>query len=236
MTKRSPPPAHLTVPAGPPKLRRMLPNLLDELPPPQRLALSYAPRLARSPTLALLALDVRLAALLRRGREPVLVQMRLAWWRETLAADPRSWPVGDPVLGLLRGWRRPTALGGLVDGWEGLLGDSLDRAAIGAFAEGRGEAFAELARELGAEPAAATACGKLWALGDLAANLSEPGERAAAIGAAANLPPCPQLPRALRPLAVLAGLARRSLTRGGEPLLAGPRALLFAVRLGIAGR
>jgi phytoene synthase len=40
----------------------------------------------------------------------------------------------------------------------------------------------------------------------------------------------------LRPLAVLSGLARRSLARGGSPLLDGPGAMLLAVRLGIAGR
>jgi phytoene synthase len=44
------------------------------------------------------------------------------------------------------------------------------------------------------------------------------------------------LPRALRPLTVLAGLALRSLARGGAPLLDGAGATLLAVRLGIAGR
>jgi hypothetical protein len=44
------------------------------------------------------------------------------------------------------------------------------------------------------------------------------------------------LPRTLRPLTVLTGLARRSLGRGGAPLLDGPRAALLAMRLGIAGR
>jgi 15-cis-phytoene synthase len=210
--------------------------LLDELPGPQRLALAYAPAAARPATLALLALDARLGAVLRRGGEPVLAQIRFAWWRDRLAAEPESWPAGDAVLGLLRDWRRPAALGPLVDGWEGLLGESLDAAAIGAFAEGRGEAFAELAREFGSEPAPAADCGRLWALGDLAANMSGADERAAAVAAAALLPRCPPLPRALRPLAVLAGLARRSLARGGGPLLEGPRALALAVRLGIAGR
>jgi phytoene synthase len=214
----------------------MAQNLFDELPPPQRLALSYAPSAARSATLALLALDARLGAILRRGGEPVLAQMRLAWWRERLVADPASWPGGDAVLGLLRDWREPAALAPLVDGWEALLGDELDARAIGEFARGRGEGFAGLARELGAEASAAAMAGQLWALGDLAANLSDPGERRATLEAAPGLPCSPNLPRALRPLTVLAGLARRSLARGGAPLLDGSGAILVAMRLGITGR
>jgi phytoene synthase len=209
--------------------------LLDELPAAQRLALAYAPAAVRWPTLALLALDARLGAILRRKGEPVLRQMRLAWWRDTLAAEPGGWPAGEAVLEALRGWREPSALVALIDGWEALLGDTLEAAAIGEFADGRAAGFAELARELGIDPAPAAACARLWALGDLAANLSDPAERAAVMASAAGLP-CPPLPRALRPLTVLAGLARRSLRRGGAPLLDGPNAPLRAVRLGITGR
>jgi phytoene synthase len=211
-------------------------TLLDALPAPQRLALSYAPAAARAPTLALLALDARLGAAMRQRREPVLVQMRLAWWRDTLRANPGTWPARDAVLELLRGWRDPAALVSLVDGWEALLGETLDASAMAAFAGGRGEAFGHLASELGADPAAASDCARLWALGDLAANLSDPLERTAVIEAAAKWPRCPRLPRPLRPLEVLAGLAGRSLARGGSPLLDGPAAMLLAVRLGIAGR
>ncbi|MGZ3173549.1 MAG: hypothetical protein ACXWI1_03810 [Croceibacterium sp.] len=208
-------------------------NLLSDLPGPQRLALSYAPPSARRATLGVLALDARLGALVRRRGEPVLTQMRLAWWRDTLSAAPPSWPAGDPVLDLLREWRAPAGLVPLVDGWESLLGDSLDAL---TFAQGRREAFAQLAVELGLAAPAAAACGQTWALGDLAANLSDAAERAAVIEVAAALPQPAVLPRGLRPLTVLAGLARRSLARGGGPLLDGPSALLLAIRLGIAGR
>jgi phytoene synthase len=211
-------------------------TLLDALPAPQRLALSYAPSTTRAPTLALLALDARLGAALRQGGEPVLVQMRLAWWRDTLGSAPAGWPPGEPVLDLLRGWRNPAALVPLVDGWEALLGETLDAAAISAFAAGRADAFGQLARELDDDPHAAGTCARRWALADLAANLSDPAERTAVLEAAADLPPCPRLTRKLRPLAVLAGLARRSLARDGAPLLGGPGAMLLAVWLGFTGR
>jgi len=210
--------------------------LLDELAPPQRLALAYAPRRARAATLALLALDARLAAILRRRGEPVLVQLRLAWWRDMLAKEPQAWPRGDAVLDLLREWRGPAALAALVDGWEALLADELAASEIDAFASGRGSAFAQLAFELGCAPEIAEAGGRRWALADLAANLADPAERAAAVASAVALPPRPRLPRELRPLAILDALAARSLARGGAPLLDGFGAGLLAVRLGITGR
>lgn len=210
--------------------------LVEELPAPQRLALSYASSAARPATLALLALDARLGAIVRRRGEPVLAQVRLAWWRDTLAADPSGWPEGEPVLALLRPWQDPAALVPLVDGWEALLGERLEAGAMAEFASGRAQAFAQLARELRCDPAGALAAGQSWALGDLAAHLSDPTERAAALEMGKSLSRGPALPRALRPLAVLAGLARRSLERGGAPLLDGPRAALTAIRLGITLR
>jgi len=212
-----------------------MPFPLSDLPAVQRLALAYAPKTARRPTLALLALDARLGLILRRKGEPVLRQMRLAWWRERLVAEPATWPAGEAVLELLADWREPAALTALVDGWEALLGQRLDPAAIEEFAQGRVVAFAQLARQVRADPASVTQSARLWALGDLAANLSDSGERAMVVGCARGLAPAP-LPRSLRPLTVLAGLARRSLARGGAPLLDGPRAALTAIRLGITGR
>jgi len=88
--------------------------LASELPPPQRLALAYAPARARPATLALLALDARLAAILRGRREPLAAQLRLAWWREMFARPPSDWPAGEPLLEALRGWRDPSGLAALA--------------------------------------------------------------------------------------------------------------------------
>src|SRR5690242_8446668 len=123
--------------------------LLDDLPAPQRLALAYAPARSRPVTLALLALDARLAAILRGRREPIATQLRLAWWRDVLARAPAEWPHGEPVLDALRGWRDPGGLAALPEGWEALLADDLTPGAIAEFVDGRGRAFACLARELG---------------------------------------------------------------------------------------
>src|SRR5690606_3777043 len=147
--------------------------LLGELPASQRLALAYAPARARPATLALLALDARLAGILRGRREPLAAQLRLAWWRETLARPPEEWPHGEPSLDGRRGGRDPSGLAALPGGWEALLGEDLPPRAIAEFVGGRAKAFACLARELGvATPDDAGEAARLWAVADLAANIS----------------------------------------------------------------
>lgn len=215
----------------------MTAGLTEELPAPQRLALTYVSSRTRAANLAVLALDTRLAGILRKRREPMLAQVRLAWWRDMLNARPADWPWGDAVLDLLRTWRDPRALVALVDGWEALLADDLTPRVIADFVDGRGLAFAALAEEVGANrPKDAREAGRLWALADLAANLSQGEERALVVDYGRSQPVPPLLPASLRPLAVLAGLASAALERGGDALLAGPRSTFLALRIGFTGR
>jgi len=210
--------------------------LLAELTPPQRLALAYAPARARPATLAALALDARLGAILRGRRDPIAVQLRLAWWRDTLAQPSAGWPRGEPVLDALRGWRDPSCLVALPEGWEALLAEALTPAAIAEFVAGRGHAFACLARELGVEAVEnAELAARVWALADLAAHISDSEEKAAVVNYGRDLVP-PPLSSSLRPLAVLAGLGAAALRKGGTPLLSGPGSALLALRIGLTGR
>ncbi|HTM95588.1 MAG TPA: hypothetical protein VL100_07210 [Croceibacterium sp.] len=216
-------------------------SLVETLPLPQRLALAYAPRRLREVTLGLFALDAHLANLVRKAREPLLTQARLAWWRERLAEPIELRPKGDPLLDLLASWReREAALIAVVDGWEHLLDESLDAEAIEGFAAGRAAGFAGLAAVAGegGSRTSAEQAGRRWALADLAAHLGNAEERDRALDAArASGLHQASLPRALRPLRVLDGLARRSFARGGgAPLVDGALAGLTALRLGIVGR
>jgi phytoene synthase len=214
----------------------MDPALDADLPDPLRLALAWTPRSTRRATLALLALDTRLAGFVRRGTEPLPVQMRLAWWRETLQAAPAAWPRGDPLLDELREWDTPAQLVELVDGWEGLLGEQLDAEAIRAFAAGRERAWTVLAKQIGIGEARAEEAARSWALADLATNVSDESERKLVLQESAGLRPQIPSERPLRPLAVLAALGRRALRRGGRPLLEGRGAGLLALRVGMFGR
>jgi 15-cis-phytoene synthase len=209
---------------------------LDTLPPTWRLALAYAPAAARPFWLSLLALDVRLAGVVRQAREPMLGQMKLAWWRDRLGGDPEGWPKGEPLLSSLRAWGdQAGGLIPLVDGWETLLGEWEDGAGPAeALTQGRIAAVEALARVLGLAPGAGVAAmARGWAAMDLASHLGDPGERADAMARLADLDwRRHRLPRGLRPLIVLHGLARRE-RQGGDP--SSPMALAHAIRLGIFG-
>jgi phytoene synthase len=213
---------------------RLTPEIL---PAVQRLALVYAPAPSRPSTLAVLALDARLGQVLRGRREPLATQLRLAWWRETLDRPAAEWPLGEPLLESLREWRDPRPLAALPSGWEALLAEELTIPAIIEFADARGQAFAALARELGAgAPEDADAAARIWAIADLAAHVSAGTERALAVDVGRRLGAPPLLPRSLRPLAVLAALGAAALSRGGGDLLAGPGRTLLALRVGLTGR
>lgn len=213
--------------------------LLQSLPAASRLALAYAPAPARVPTLALLALDARLAGLLRNSREPMLAQLRLSWWRESLGQPQDQWPDGEPLLAALRSWHgEHSALQALVDGWEALTGPApLPSEALATMAKGRGDAFAALAHVLERRRDVETArtLGTQWAQADLAMRLGNSQERAAAVDlVAGHAPVRSRVSRSLRPVLVLHGLAHRRLAKGDEAALS-PAAMLKAMRLGLLG-
>jgi phytoene synthase len=212
-------------------------QLASGLSPPQRLALAYCPARARAPTLALLALDERLASVVRARREPLASQMRLAWWRDLVVRSQDQWPSGEPVVAALRSWRDASGLAPLVDGWEALLTERLTPDVIAAFVDGRGQAFSSLAIELGVErPDDAAQAARVWALADLAANISDGAERDVVIDYGRALTAPPRLSASLRPLAVLSALGAAALDDGGSALLSGPRSALTALRIGLTGR
>ncbi|WP_313440238.1 hypothetical protein [Novosphingobium sp.] len=216
--------------------------LLPALPQTMRLALAYAPAPARLPTLSLLALDQRLAGLLRHSREPMMAQIRLAWWRETLDRDAAKWPEGEPLLAALRSWNGAhRALVPLVNGWEALTGEApLAPEALEEMVNGRAAAFAGLAAALGrdGEAEAARGLGRRWALADLATKLNHPGESVVVRRLAqAEQGRSPRVSRALRPLAVLEALARDALAENGPGNGRGSaRKVFMAMRIGLLGR
>ena len=205
-------------------------------------ALAWAKGPTRSLLVPLLTLDERLGRIVAGAREPMLAQMRLAWWRDRLGEARETRPRGDPVLDAIgEHWRgEEPALVALVDGWEELLGEApLNENAFERFAEGKGAAFAAAARLAGqggyAEAARLAGC--RYALGDCLSRLSNPLERKRLRTVANRISSGrSRLPRALRPLAVLGGLGERVLRRGAGPLFGDRASALLATRLGILGR
>lgn len=215
----------------------------DLMPPEWRIAVGYCPSEIRPRFANALALDYRLSQIVVRTSEPMLGQMRLAWWRDMLGQAPATRPKGDAVLDAISHiWGDETApLISLVDGWEHILVQPpLPQDAAHAFAQGRIDA---LLHAIG--PALQSACVQavrdaagIWALADLAAKVSDPGERTMLVqlGLAMAQHQRDRLPPSARGLAVLRALGLRGLKAGGAPLMEGRSAALIAFRAAIIGR
>lgn len=213
----------------------------DRLADWQDLALSHAGEKLRAPLRDALLLDRRLSRIVLTASEPALGQLKLAWWREELekvSGGQKNNPP-DPLLAALgRSWGEGVEpLDRLIDGWETQLsGDEASSGDPGALASGRGEVFSRLAWLAGHAKAGISAKmhGAAWAYADLAQMADGQGRRALEQGleAASSLP---SLPRDLRALAVVGGLSRRALQRGGKPLFGDRFSPFAALRLGILG-
>jgi phytoene synthase len=211
----------------------------ESLPVEAQLAVAHTVIEWRRALTIFLELDIRLARIVAGTNEPMLGQMRIAWWREQLGNASDQRPSGDAVLdGIGQCWEgHESALIALVDGWEFMLAEELDQAAANAFARGRAAPFVALGEMAGASmPAGAVTAARRWALVDAAVHIPEGTERSMLLEQAGANREVVRLPRPLRGLAVLDALARRSLKRGGRPLMEGRGASVAAVRAAIFGR
>jgi phytoene synthase len=153
------------------------------LPPPQQLAVAYARSDFREAWSLLLEFDNRMMAIAFKGQEPVLKQMRLAWWREQLAKSVADRPKGEPLLARLS--RMPNAgqvevaAATLIDAWEELITDDGDTGAgLQKCADLRADAiFASYAGWVGSNVTAATEAGRTWAVADLGGGPQPPRKK-----------------------------------------------------------
>lgn len=207
------------------------------LPTELHIALSYTPLALRPVLQAALMLDQRLSRLVGQTHEPMLGQMRLAWWRDMLGKPVGDRPQGDAVLDSLGVYwpGRETALIALVDGWEHLLAEPpLREQAALDFAQGRAALFAEFCD--GADYKNVISAARLWALTDAGIHISDRAERLTFARLAQQQDAQHKLPRQLRGLAVLRALSQRSLHNNLAPLMQGRGASLTALRAGLLGR
>ena len=213
-------------------------DLDHTLTPILRLAIAYAPARSRARALALLALDHRLAAIVQSAREPVLGQLKLSWWRDRLGQPPERWPKGEPVLVALRSWGDHSGrLVQLVDGWEDMIGGGL--AEMSALSDARALAWADFAELVNQSPVrdAVLSAARSWSLAELALGCANGTLRDEALAVARSEDwQRALLPRDLRSLAMLHGLAKRALWRDRTNLLSVPSDLAVAIRIGLFGR
>lgn len=205
----------------------------SEPAPLESLVSAYASKRLRPGYAAFLSLDRQLKDNAMAMREPALKQLRLAWWRDALANLDVVTRSSHPVLIAAKAHlsAKQEILTDLVDGWEELaVGDDPSTGAL-AVAGARAKVLANIA---GNHPELGNAATR-WTLVETAALCVNEAVRARLLDAARDIAPV-RLPRRLRPLTILDGLALRALARGGGPLLGDRLSPLAAIRLGIFGR
>ncbi len=150
---------------------------LPTISPPQLLALAYAPKQLRPELAVLLEFDNRLKAIAVKVQEPILKQLRLAWWREQLTRAPEIRAKGEPLLARLAECEKEDALLPLlqivVDAWEILAAIDDDCAQLGVEeaqkmrAEGVFAGYAKIAGADSVRVEEARKSGLIWAQASL---------------------------------------------------------------------
>ncbi len=127
-------------------------NIIEEwLTPLQRLLIAYARKPDKMRYAAAFALDNRLAESALGASEPLLGQVRIAWWRDRLAEMGKAGDSGEPLLTLfheLEGQGSDLSRASeLVDYWEAILlgDDGGEPVSLTAALDGRGAALFALA-------------------------------------------------------------------------------------------
>jgi phytoene synthase len=198
-------------------------QMLAELPPLPTLLTAYAPRDRRGWHALCWTLDQRLAAIVRRGGEPTIAAIRLAWWDAVLVEGDASKGRGEP---LVDAWRAASPDGAaafaslLIDGWRGLIGpEALTPDDLVHYGAKRGGGLFGLIADMAQGDALARA-GSIWALWDLAGHTSDAFLAQAALAEAqAQAAGTARLPRGQAPkaLRLLHGLALADVQAGHVP-------------------
>ncbi len=200
-------------------------SLLD---PDRNLALAYAKARDRSLYKALFLLDERLGRCVASARDPMLAQIRLAWWRDALLGLHERDQDRDPLLSTLKilsadGGFDVTSLAAMVDGWEYLLQELplLDDHLV-RFAELRGGQLFSLLS--GCDDPHVRDAAQLWALVDVSRRLrcDVTVRRALVLASSRSTQGLAlRFDTRHRPLAILARFAERdcqgALTKAGSP-------------------
>lgn len=190
------------------------------------MALAYAPAAKQRALAALFAVDAAMGEVIRTSSQPMLGQIRLAWWRERLDALDRGEP--PPPEPRLRGVKEallPCGVSGhdvaaLEDAWLRMFDPFPWTAETAAAVAARGRTLFTLAAQvLGADTMQLDHAGRLWALVDTARHCSDGPSRALLLHEARTIAASlasERYPRSVRSISMLAAVAARDLAKG-EP-------------------
>jgi 15-cis-phytoene synthase len=190
----------------------------NDLSPPTRLAIAYAPRGIRPSFALLLKFDARFAGVIGNASEPLIGQMKLAWWRDAVRAGASENPKGEPMLSALFAFDQPIltkGTGALIDAWEILVADpQWSASTVQDFAQARGEAIARAYSALCGRGDFSADAMTQWAIADLRLRF---GSRVSDVALLDSALPAV---RVFRPLTILAMSVRQ---------VSGPRLIWHAL-------
>jgi 15-cis-phytoene synthase len=209
---------------------------MGELLPDYQLALAYSGAKSRAGLTAIFEIDSHFARLVYSAREPMLAQIKLAWWREqgfgARRADTEL--AGAYASIAASGDEAAAGLVNLVDAWSSVAGDTGGEAATSH----RGEVLFALALHLSGRASAENelAIGRAWGLAEVGKAIAS-SDLLNSARTAFEVPECLGLRKLPRPLATLAALAKADachglarMSRPGSPSRI-TRALLFNIAI-----
>jgi 15-cis-phytoene synthase len=191
---------------------------------PKRLALAYARNDLRDGLGIILMLDNRLAGIFDKAGEPLIAQMRLAWWNDVIAKPAKERPAGELLLAILAeveannpAFNIASAMQELIEAWDMLLSQpDWSSALLSEHTITRSSAvFGWYARMTGANSRHSTAVNRIgvdWAFNDLLCHCRNETEVHDVKAAQQVMSSNDKLPRSLRPLSIIAKSARYRVT------------------------
>ena len=215
---------------------------MAELDRDRILALSYVPAARRPAVEALWRLDAGLGGALGGGREPLISQIKLAWWREALERLDVAPAPAEPVLQAVAAHVLPLGVSGtelarMEEGWTLLLSpEPLTADELELYAKARGGLLFRYTASLLGFVDPVPSGGEAWALIDLARHSANPDDADVAVAAARAAGMGHRWPPRLRPLGMLAALAIRDSERAGWEEQGSPARMLRMLRHRITGR
>ncbi|KMS58445.1 MULTISPECIES: hypothetical protein [Sphingobium] len=215
----------------------------DAVPPLGLLLAAHAGGAQASRHRALWAFDARLAKVARTTSEPMIGQMRLAWWNDVIEDSTGIKGQGEPVVDAMRATGACGAPGlvGVIDGWEILLVEpDIDMKGLRDYALGRGGGLFRALADAADAPDWLAAAGQVWALWDLAGHVGDKALGQAALALAVEILPSVEgvrWPRGWKPLRIAFTMARQDVLAGRGAPLGMPRALAGRLlRIALVGR
>ncbi len=196
---------------------------IDTRDPGKLLALTYAKGELRDALTLLLGLDMRLGQIVSKSTEPLIGQLRIAWWRDALLKPSEERPKGEPLFEDLAALKYDLApyMIHLADAWGGLLAqEEWTSDALAAFAGDRSKGifggFSEAADQGYEVRNKLIVMGKRWALIDLMPYCKNTETQETLRSCLLRYSQSYRVPRSVRPLSMLA-LAAEQESGGMKP-------------------